>query len=197
LGLACIRKIKDGMKKMEKMGKKKMDSTSEVESIFFSLLLLSWFLIIIGCSKTIIEPDPQFLKIHFYYGFGNELNTFEQTYTKDLVQDGYVTVDFWLTEAEQESIRNKLQVVDFFNFPDTLNYQIDSDSIMVSINPDPGWQFLHVADENRNKIVHWRYPLPEENEFVPALVELKNLIIDLIEAKPEYQALPPPRGGRI
>jgi hypothetical protein len=165
--------------------------------LLFLLLVLSWSLIMIGCSQTITEPDPQFLKIHFYYGFGNELNTLEQTYTKDLVLDGYITVDFWLTESEQESIRNKLNVVDFFHFPDTLIYQIGSDSIMVSISPDPGWQFLQVADENRDKIVYWRYPLPEGNEFVPRLVELKNLIIDIVEAKPEYQALPPPRGGRL
>jgi len=165
--------------------------------LLFLLLVLSWSLIMIGCSKTTTAPDPQFLKIHFYYGFGNELNTFEQTYTKDLVLDGYITVDFWLTEAEQETIRNKLYVVDFFHFPDTLIYQIGPDSIMVSINPDPGWQFLQVADENRDKIVYWRYPFPEENEFVPRLVKLKNLIIDIIEAKSEYQALPPPRGGRL
>jgi hypothetical protein len=161
------------------------------------MLLLSGLLIIAGCSKTIIEPDPQFLKIRFYYGFGNVLNTFEQTYTKDLVLDGYITVDFWLTEAEQESISNKLHVVDFFNFPDTLIYQIDPDSIMVRIEPEPGWQFLRVADENKDKIVYWRYPLPEGNEFVPRLIELKNLIIDIIESKPEYADLPAAKGGRI
>jgi hypothetical protein len=165
--------------------------------LFIFMLLLSGALIIVGCSKTITEPDPQLLKIHCYYGFGNVLNTFEQTYTKDLVLDGYITVDFWLTEAEQESISNKLHVVDFFNFPDTMIYQIGPDSIMVRIEPDPGWQFLRVADENRDKMVYWRCPLPEGNEFVPRLVELKNLIIDIIESKPEYKKLPPAKGGRI
>lgn len=158
--------------------------------------LLCWSLIIIGCSKTVTSPDPQLIKIHFYYGFGNELNTFELTYTKDLVQDGYITVDFWLTEAEQERIKNKLDSVDFFSFPDTLIYQMGSDSIMARIEPDPGWQFLRVAAENRDKAVHWRYPLPEGNEFVPRLVELKNMIIEIIEAKPEYKKLPLTEGGR-
>jgi len=161
------------------------------------LVLLSFCLILIGCSKTITAPDLQLLKIHFYYGFGNELNTFEQTYTKDLVLDGYITVDFWLTEAEQERIKNKFGAVDFFSFPDTLIYQMGTNSIMVSIHPDPGWQFLRVADENRDKIVYWRYPIPEGNEFVPSLAELKKLIIDIIESKPEYKALPPANGGRI
>jgi hypothetical protein len=165
--------------------------------LFGILKILCWSLLVCSCSKTTTAPDPQFLKIHFYYGFGNELNTFEQTYTKDLVLDGYITVDFWLTEAEQETIRNKLQVVNFFSFPDTLIYQIGPDSIMVRIEPDPGWQFLRVTDENKEKIVYWRYPLPDEYEFVPLLLELKNLIVDIIESKPEYKALPPPRGGRL
>jgi hypothetical protein len=164
---------------------------------FGILKILCWSLLVCSCSKTTTAPDPQFLKIHFYYGFGNELNTFEQTYTKDLVLDGYITVDFWLTEAEQETIRNKLYVVDFFHFPDTLIYQIGPDSIMVRIEPDPGWQFLRVADENRDKIIYWRYPLPEGNEFMPLLIDLKNLIINIIESKPEYRALPPPRGSRL
>lgn len=161
------------------------------------MLLLSQFLILTGCSKTITEPDPQLLTIHFYCVFGNVLDTFEQTYTKDLVMDGYITVDFWLTEIEQERVKNKVNQVDFFSFPDTLIQQIGSDSIMVSIHPDPGWKFLRVSDETRDKIIYWRYLLPEGNEFVPRLVELKNLIIGIIEAKPEYQALPLPRGGRI
>ncbi|HEX9974492.1 MAG TPA: hypothetical protein VGD14_20660 [bacterium] len=165
---------------------------------FFKILkIICWILFFGSCSKTITEPEPQLLKIHCYYGFSNELNTFEQTYTKDLVLDGYVTVEFWLTEAEQESIRTKLDVVDFFSFPDTLIYQMGTDSIMVRIEPDPGWQFLRVADEHRDKIVYWRYPFPEGNEFVPHLIELKNLIIDIIESKPQYRALPPARGGRL
>ncbi len=165
--------------------------------IILLVMVLSLSLVMIGCSKTVTKPDPQFLKILFYYGFGNELNTFEQTYTKDLVMDGYITVDFWLTEAEQESIRNKLDLVDFFSFPDTLIYQMDVESIMVRIEPDPGWQFLRVADENRDRIVYWRPPLPDKNEFVPRLRELKKLIIDIIESKPEYKELPPARGGRL
>ena len=165
--------------------------------LLFMTLMLSWLLITIDCSQTITEPDPQFLRIHFYYDFGNELNTFEQTCTKDLVLDGYVTVNFWLTEAERESIRNELDVVDFFHFPDTLIYQIGPDSIMIRTEPDPGWQFLRVAEENRDKIVYWRPPLSLMNESAPRLIELINLIINIIESKPEYKALPPARGGRL
>ncbi|MDZ7262309.1 MAG: hypothetical protein ONB05_09430, partial [candidate division KSB1 bacterium] len=139
----------------------------------------------------------QFLKIHFYYGFGNELNTFEQTYTKDLVMDGYITVKFWLTETEQQRILEKLWEVDFFHFPDTLKYRMGPDSVMVSFHPDPGWQFLRVAYQNADKMVYWRYPLPEGNKFVPLLQELVNLIITIIESKPEYKALPAARGGWI
>ena len=166
--------------------------------------LASLLLAFIGsdCAKKIVEPKivepiPQFLKIHFHYEFANELNTFEQTYTKDLVMDGTITVRFWLTEAEQQRILEKLQTVDFFHFPDTLMYRMGPDSVMVSISPDPGWQFIRVAHQNEDKMLYWRYPLPEENEFVPPLLELMNLIIGIIESKPEYKALPAPRGGRL
>ncbi len=151
----------------------------------FLIMVLFWTLMDVNCSKSPTAAEPQFLKIHLYYGFGNELNTFDMTYTKDLVQDGYITVKFWLTEAEQESIRNKLQAVDFFNFPDTLIYQIGPDSIMVRIEPDPGWHFLRIAETSRNKIVYWRPPLSLLNEPAPRLIELINLIINIIEAKPE------------
>lgn len=169
---------------------------SKMKISFGILILLILVLGMNGCEKSLNEPATQtalqFLKIHLYYGFGNELNTFEQTYTKDLVMDGYITVSFWLNEEEQQSILNKLRAVDFFHFPDTIMYRTDS-----GMYPDPGWQFLRVSYENKDKTVYWRYPLPEGNEFVPLLLDLINLIIDIIKSKPEYKALPPARGGRL
>lgn len=40
------------------------------------MLLLSGSLIIVGCSQTITQSDPQSLKIYFCNGFGNGLDTF-------------------------------------------------------------------------------------------------------------------------
>lgn len=114
-----------------------------------------------------------------------------------MLLDGYITVEFWLTATDQERIKNKLEAVDFFNFPDTLIYQKNAGSIMMPIDPNPGWKFLRVADENRDNIVYWRPLLSVMNEPAPRLIELINLIIHIIESKPEYKALPQAKGGRI
>ncbi len=61
---------------------------------FISFLLYS-------CTDSPVEPDPQFVQIYFKYRFNNELNTFESTYQKDLILDGTIKVNFWLTTEEQ------------------------------------------------------------------------------------------------
>ena len=68
------------------------------------------------------------------YGFATELNTFTQTYQKDLVADGTITVPFCLTSGEQELILRKAQEVGFFSFPDTINRR----SATITLTPDPG-----------------------------------------------------------
>ena len=89
---------------------------------------VGWIAIILvittGCSSlTDIENtahDPQVVEVHLQYSFLDELNTFEGTLTKDLVMDGSVTVAFWLSIAEQESILEKADQVSFFSLPDTI-----------------------------------------------------------------------------
>ena len=165
----------------------------KIRHIVIILLIYSFT----ACEKNILEPDPQFLQIRFHYWFRNELNTFEQTYQKDLVQDGTAKTSFWLTSEEQGRILEKVQTINFFQFPDTIRYEPGEDSIAVSISPDPGRQFLRVQYQEQDKTVSWYYPLPENNEYVPLLLELQDLVIEIIESKPDYQALPPARGGYI
>ena len=154
-------------------------------------------LLLVLCNKNPVIPEEQFIKIHFHYGFGNELNTFEQTYQKDLVLDGSVKIPFWLTAEEQEQIISKVQTVNFFQFPDTICYNSETDSFTVAIvEPNPGRQFLRILYQEQDKTVNWYLPLPD-NEYSISLLELIEHIISIIESKPEYQSLPPVRGGYI
>ena len=161
---------------------------------FFALIISVFFL---KCEKNVLEPESQFLKIHFHYGLNNELNTFEQTYQKDLVLDGTVKIPFWLTAVKQEQILIKVQTIHFFQFPDTIKYKPEADSIAVVMVPNPSRQFLRIQYHQQDKTVNWHYPLPEDNEYVPLLLELTGLIIEIIKSKPEYQSLPPARGWYV
>lgn len=164
-----------------------------------------WYLIfglflITACSENkSVEPktEVQNLKIHFHYSFKNELNTFDQTFQKDLVMDGTIKVPFYLTQEEQNDILNTITGVDFYSFPDTIRNEPGPDGIIMTINPDPGRQFIRIEYQGKEKLVNWFCPLPQDNPNGIRLLTLQQKIIEIIESKPEYQALPPARGGYL
>ena len=152
-------------------------------------------ILFVSCERKYpTEPEVQFIKIHFHYGFENELNTFELTYQKDLVMDGTIKTSFWLNQKEQNEIVEKIQAINFFDFPDTIKYG-ESDSIRIYVSPNPGRQFIRIKYNESDKTVNWYPPLPENNSFTPNLKDLMIFIIQIIETNPEYKKLPPARGG--
>ncbi|UCD38291.1 MAG: hypothetical protein JSW54_02075 [Fidelibacterota bacterium] len=157
-----------------------------------TLMLIS--ILLAACGEP-VEPDEQFVKVHFHYGFRNELNTFEHNYQKDLVMDGVATTEFWLTTTEQEALLIKATQCGFFDLPDTIIQPWDT--VMVVIDPNPGPQFLRLQHEAQDHLVTWFYPLPEDTVYLPRLIELAVCLIDLIESKQAYKSLPPARGGYI
>jgi hypothetical protein len=162
--------------------------------IIFVLSLLCLFFF--SCQDNPVETDEQFVQIYFKYDFRNELNTFDNTYKKDLVLDGVIKVKFWLTAEEQNKILAKVIELNYFLLPDTLKY-IPQDSIYVSIEPNPGEQKLRIKYLSNDKAIIWTYPLNDDNADVKALYALQNFIITIIESKPEYKRLPPRRGGYL
>ena len=150
-----------------------------------------------GCSEKQVEPDPQFILIHLKYGWANELNTFEQTFQKDLVLDGVATTDFWFTTKEQEEILAEVESVNFFSLPDTVGYNLVKDTIALFIQPHPGWQHLRIRHDNQEKIVSWYDLNIYEDEYSASLSKLVRVVIEIIELKPAYQALPPAKGGYV
>ncbi|MFQ5583014.1 MAG: hypothetical protein ACE5GL_01095, partial [Calditrichia bacterium] len=111
--------------------------------------------------------------------------------------DGYVTIPFWLTRAEQESILDKIKEIDFINLPDTISTVSPGDSVVGIIEPDAGRQFIKAKFEDVEKEVSYFFPLPANNRAASKIFELSEFIIDIIHRKPQYQTLPEPRGGRI
>ena len=170
-----------------------MDSIMKRLTLIFSLLL---FFGINSCRETYTnyEPDEQYIQIHMKYGFKDEINTFNKQLTKDLVLDGIVTIEFWLTIEEQFRIEEMTCLVDFFSFPDTITNAF-SDTI-ITLNPNPGIQSLRIKHESNDKTVFWYYPILNTDQ-AQKLIQLHDLIIEIIESKPEYHNLPEALGGYI
>jgi hypothetical protein len=161
-----------------------------------SLLTPVLLLLFGSCSESPDAPGPapdvQVLKIDLQYGFRDELNTFTRTLQKDLVMDGTVTVPFWLTSDEQDRILQKALGIDFFSLSDTLQREPG-----VFISPDPSPDLLRLQYGSQEKTVIWYYPQDPNDTGWKALLELRDVIIQVIQAKPEYKVLPAARGGYV
>jgi hypothetical protein len=159
-------------------------------------LILIVALLIVSCSDSGTSPENRDFDLKFSYGIDakNVINTFQNTYTKDLILDGTATVTFILSHYEIQQISAKMLEINFYNYPDT--FVVATDSIV-------GVMTLYVTcdyEVKRKSIfkrLHW-------DDFILGMIEdsaaiklreLNELIRNIIESKPEYLQLPPVRGG--
>lgn len=156
----------------------------------FSLLLLT---LLSACDLgDSIAPEPQFVKVRFESGFRDVLDTFTGNLTKDLVLDGTITIPFWLTRSEQETILAAAEREQFFALPDSL-----WSTAFVVIDPDPSPDLLRIQVNGRDKTVVWNYAALATTLEGQRIQRLAAIIRRIIEAKPEYRRLPAARGGYI
>ncbi len=132
------------------------------------------------------------INIDFKFGIEsrNELNTFDGTFTKDLIIDGTITTRLILTQQELAQIQTKILEMNFFDYPETF--------------PSSGrWipredYYLKVQNGTTIKQVTWysdSFIHDNTNETKINLNQLYNLIWNMIETKIEYKLLPAANGG--
>ncbi|MDP4175663.1 MAG: hypothetical protein Q8933_16930 [Bacteroidota bacterium] len=163
--------------------------------VFSFLISLAAF----SCAENVTDnsslatiADPQNVKILYKYSFNNELNTFAQKLTKDLVLDGTITVDFWLTDSEQMRILEMADQIGFFDMPDSLSYK-KTDPKTIYITPILGVQSLKIKFGNKGKEIFWNLPNSFPQEYAK-LQKLTSLIEKIIKSKKEFKDLPAARG---
>jgi hypothetical protein len=139
--------------------------------------------------------------IIFRYGISggkhpNELDTFKGIFTKDMVNKDPVTTKLDLTQEEMDTIHRMIVEIDFFSYPTALHRKLEGDIYSSSSS------FMVYSIEYHNgtgrKFVYWtsQYTPPKDLHY-QNLKELANLIIEIIQAKPEYQKLPKPTAGYV
>ena len=134
---------------------------------------------------------PEDLQIVFKYGVNtrNILNTSAGTYTKDLIQDPPITTELTLTKRELDTIWSLIQENGFY----TLEEQSWARSH--SIAPEYKYNLIVQAkgypDTEITMTDLYHSYKPNEEAFF----NITKKIVSIIESKPEYKALPKPRGG--
>lgn len=149
-------------------------------------LFLAIALFLTACAETAPIEDGNF-DFAFRFGYGtndNELNSFSDTYTKDMVLDDPITVPLILTEEELASIQEKIVTLDVFTDP-----VVDPNGVSVMMSPCIHYS-LEVQVESSTQRTEWicSDTSTDRAEFV-------KFMFDLIDAQEEVQALPEARGG--
>ena len=143
-------------------------------------------------SESIKATNSQdTLYIYFEYSFGNVLDTFSGTYTRDLVVGADTTVAFSLTATERDSILEKAEELGFFSLPEEL-YNPPN----VRVYPDCSPDVLRLKVGDRDHTV--RYPCPYiigDSVEKDAILKLASFIRRIIETKEAFKQLPRPNGS--
>ncbi|MDW0118251.1 hypothetical protein QTL97_15060 [Sporosarcina thermotolerans] len=146
-------------------------------------------------TETNFEPMPNSIPDDFGFSlqFGitkkNEINTFNGTFTKDLITAGTVTTDLTLTEEEMVSIYEMMKDVKFAGTKHLIPTVIDC-----AIEPygEDEWEVLVNGEIIRHSVSE-AYCKPTDD--AKQLIELRDYIFDLIQSKNSYKELPDAEGG--
>lgn len=125
----------------------------------------------------------------FKYGVGakNELNTFAQTYTKDMVMDPSVIIKLKLTDNELAGIYQKLNDLKLFN---ESTKPIEGN---VMVTPCSSY-YLKVQINSEQKELSWNNCRGRIND---KFQQFTSYILQIIESKEEYKKLPTPQSGYL
>ncbi|MCX6122979.1 MAG: hypothetical protein NTX44_15310 [Ignavibacteriales bacterium] len=162
-----------------------------MKSIFFILIP-----IFISCSHSTTPPEMRDFNFKFSYGVNerNIINTFQNTYTKDLISDGDTTVPFTLSANDLKQILDKMNEIGFFEYPDT--FIVPTEGPVTIVRPFSIYRF-DVCAKVSKKHLYWKDEIKNENAQATKLRELNALIIGIIQSKPEYSQLPLASGGYL
>jgi len=165
-------------------------------STMIVLALVAALLGTVGCSAP--PPHPSNFNMIFKYGIGarNELNTFDGTYTKDMIMDPPITVELSLSKQELDRIYQKMIEINFFGYPDQFSVSVPPWQSGGLATPHCSYYF-RVEYDSKVKELSWEDNITNPDKRADKLRELITLIRDIIESKEEYKQLPPPRGGYI
>lgn len=122
----------------------------------------------------------------FKYGVGakNELDTFHDTFTKDMIVDAPITITLKLTDEELDGIREKIEELNLFR-------PTEGSSTKVIMSPCTDYDLLTQTFAVQSHVA-WDGCEDGVNQD---LESLETYIRSIVESKDAYKALPEPQGG--
>ncbi len=170
-----------------------------MEKGLLAIISLALVVTLLGLLDCVAPPHPESnFNLIFKYGVSakNILDTFEGTYTKDMVMAPSITVNLFLTEEELDRIYKKMVEIDFFSYPEKFKVSPSPGEIVGIVTPYSRYYF-RVEYDSQIKELSWDDELIYKDEKADRLRELIKLIRDIIESKEAYKKLPTPTSGYL
>lgn len=160
---------------------------------YLSLIIAIVLLVISGCGVKNTMPDEVPKDFDFLVQFGvgskNEINTFDNTVTKDLVADGTITEKILLTKEETEMVYQKMKEI---NVLEPKKLEPKKKSCMQTPYDEDRWK-IKLKGETITFYLSGEYC--NLTKDAKQLIELRDYIFDIVLNKDEYKKLPESNGG--
>jgi len=143
-------------------------------------------------QKEVILPVEMPEDFHFTLKYGfykkNEINTYDRTVTKDLIEDGTITAEIALTDEELAIIYEKMKAI---NIGKKKKLTPKTNCMMEPYTEDE-WK-ISVNGE----VIYYYFSdkYCEITDDAKQLAELRDEIVQIMKQKEAYQNLPEPIGG--
>ena len=138
-------------------------------------------------------PDTRPADFNFVLNYGvlakNQIDTYQGTYTKDLILDGTATTALALSDQEMAEIYAKMRAIDIMSYPDVFKPASD-----IHMMPFQSYS-LTITANGANKSITWD---DESNSNSPQATRLRELftrIHEIVITKDAYKNLPEASGG--
>ncbi|QKS69877.1 hypothetical protein FLK61_24125 [Paenalkalicoccus suaedae] len=149
-------------------------------------------LVLTACGSTTEDALPEDMPDDFAfalsYGLGgvSEINTYDDTYTKDLIVDGTTTTDFVLSDEELRTIYQAVLENDVLALPD------EGDGLSC-MEPHHKYNLQMTANgEDYSLIWDSSCPTTAVSNWDDTMLEIHQ---NMIQPRDEYQELPAATGG--
>jgi hypothetical protein len=156
-----------------------------------------------GATGQSLPPEQSRADFAFVAAYGvmarNVVDTFVGTFTKDLVSAGQVTTELRLSEDEMQNLYEDLVEMQakwqLFTTPFSINPDPDNTGTSMRVTPSHTYRLEWQFGEFRSVPIIWDDNSSSSDPKAVALRDWFSKLRRMIEAKPEYQALPPAKGG--
>ncbi|OMF36939.1 hypothetical protein BK133_08480 [Paenibacillus sp. FSL H8-0548] len=144
-------------------------------------------------QNTMPKTMPNAFNFMVRYGYGtvnkNEINTFQGTATKDLIMNGTASAKIAFTKEEMISIYEKMREINIMAMKELEPAVKGCERVPYS---EDTWE-ININGET--KTFTWTDKYCELSEDAERVLELREYIQSIVEAKQEYINLPESEGG--